>query len=168
MTVRPVFHGQIGSELRELREARGWSQHQTVSLAKRRKLPPLSVQKLRYLEEGRTKHPDAEVLRALSALYGVNYDELVARFIVAIYGFGAARAATTETIHGPLAGNWRLLQDDERQLLDAWRAATPEGRQAALAVLHVSKGPGQRTRRKASTRGNGVAADKRKAHPTRR
>jgi len=39
-------------------------------------MPALSVQKLRYLEEGRTKHPDAEVLRAVATMYELDFDEL--------------------------------------------------------------------------------------------
>lgn len=45
----------------------------------------ISLNALRYLEEGKTKHPDSGALRAVSKLYGLDYDELVAKFVQANY-----------------------------------------------------------------------------------
>lgn len=132
---RPVFHGRIGAELREMRESRGWTQSQVVDLARRRKLTGLSLQQLRYLEEGRTKHPDGDTLQAIASIYTLNYDELVARFVQASYGTAPVHLPTS----GALSGDWRLLMRWEHVALDAWRHSSPAGRKAALAVLRASK-----------------------------
>jgi transcriptional regulator with XRE-family HTH domain len=146
MSPRPVFHGQIGAELRELREARGWSQSQAVHLAGRRHLPAVSVQQLRFLEEGRTKHPDADILRSVAGLYGLEYQDLVARYVRANYG--SVKVALDAPPAAPLDHRtWKLLEDDELPVLEAWRRSTAEGRQGALAVLGVSKKPATQSKR---------------------
>ena len=73
----PVFYeGKLGQYFRDLRENRGWSLRQAVLIAEQRKLP-VSLGALRWLEGGLTKNPEPEVLRALSALYGEPYGNIV-------------------------------------------------------------------------------------------
>lgn len=132
---RPVFHGRLGAELKQMRESRGWSLSQVVDLARRRRLTGLSPQQLRYLEEGRTKHPEADALQAVAAIYNLKYEELVARFVQVSYGTAAVHLPTAAA----LTGDWRLLMPAEHMALDAWRQSSPAGRKAALAVLKVSR-----------------------------
>lgn len=89
MTSRPVFHAQTGALLERLREERGWTQSEAASLAERRGLKGLSRQILLKLEKGLIKTPDPETLRAVAALYGVDYMELFTRFIGKRYGIGS-------------------------------------------------------------------------------
>lgn len=81
---RPVFHRELGRLFTEKRTLRGWSQGQAV-LRSRQLGAPVSLNSLRYLEEGKTKYPDADALRALSKLYDLDYEDLVARFVRANY-----------------------------------------------------------------------------------
>jgi len=81
MTKRPVFHADLGRFFTQLRTARGLkSQRQAALVAKNRKLP-VSYQVLQRLEAGRTKTPEPELLRALSALYDVPYEEIVRQWV---------------------------------------------------------------------------------------
>ena len=85
VAARPVFYPDLGAEIASWREARGWSQRQAALIARNRKLKTLSIQALRLLEEGRTKSPDAELLRDLAALYERPYEYVAGRFILARY-----------------------------------------------------------------------------------
>lgn len=85
---RPVFHPVIGKTLKDARLRRGWSFGQTVIQAAKRNLP-ITKSSVRYLEEGKTKHPDAETLKAVAVLYGLSYRDL------APWGWRSPRPAWT-------------------------------------------------------------------------
>lgn len=87
MTVaqRPTFHAEIGAFLVHLRQMKGWSQRQTVNMARQRGIA-LSLGSLRFLEEGKTKHPDRTLLAGVAALYDLPFELLVQRFVEANYG----------------------------------------------------------------------------------
>jgi hypothetical protein len=83
---RPTFHAKIGQFLMHLRLMRGWiSERRYPGSATRRLVQPGS---LRFLEEGKTKHPDRKLLEGVAALYDVPFAMLVQRFIEANYGSG--------------------------------------------------------------------------------
>jgi transcriptional regulator with XRE-family HTH domain len=83
---RPVFHKELGQFFESLREAQGWNQRQAADIAKRRRIKSLSRQVLLRLEDGKTKNPEPEVLRALAELYERPYEEIAARFIAVRFG----------------------------------------------------------------------------------
>lgn len=85
---RPVFHPDLGRFFSDLRETHGWTLRGAASLAKRRGLG-LSYQALFRLERGQVKNPEPEVMRAVAALYTLNYDEVVERFVSMRYGLGS-------------------------------------------------------------------------------
>jgi transcriptional regulator with XRE-family HTH domain len=81
---RPVFHPALGTFFKELRESRGWSLRGAASLAGRRELA-LTYQVLFRLEQGQVKNPEPEVMRAIASLYGLDYSDVVSRFIAMRY-----------------------------------------------------------------------------------
>lgn len=83
---RPVFHKELGDRLRKLREAHDWSVQQAINIAKGKQHRALTLNRLRWLEEGKTKFPDAEVLRAVADIYDLTYAELAKAFVAANYG----------------------------------------------------------------------------------
>jgi hypothetical protein len=83
---RPVFHKDLGDFLKGVREHRGWSLQQAVNVAAGKKLPALTWNKLRLIEAGKTKLPDPDVLRAVAAIYGLNYLELAVPLVEETYG----------------------------------------------------------------------------------
>jgi transcriptional regulator with XRE-family HTH domain len=87
---RPVFHKELGEFFESLREAHGWTQRQAGDIAARRKLNGLSRQVLLRLENGRTKNPEPNVLRALADLYEMSYEEIAARFIAVRFGLSVS------------------------------------------------------------------------------
>jgi transcriptional regulator with XRE-family HTH domain len=80
-----VFFPALGAYFVSLREARGWNQSQAGDIAARRKIP-ITYQALRGLEEGKTKSPEPELLRAVSELYDVPYEQVVGRVLFERYG----------------------------------------------------------------------------------
>ena len=84
MPPRPTFHGEIGQYLVGLRRSQSWSQRQAVTIARRRGLP-VSLGSLRFLEQGKTKHPDRALLVAIATLYEVPFELLVQQFVRANY-----------------------------------------------------------------------------------
>lgn len=86
MSERPVFHAELGARLRRYREAKKWSLEHAVQRAKDKGFSSMTAQKLRYLEDGMTKHPDADVLAAISAIYRIDYASLVGHFVRRNYG----------------------------------------------------------------------------------
>jgi transcriptional regulator with XRE-family HTH domain len=97
MAERPIFSADLGAYFRAFRERKGWNQRQTADIAERRGLPDLTYNTLRYLEEGKTKNPDPDVLKAVSALYDVPYETLVAECIRAQYGVTMHPVAQDDT-----------------------------------------------------------------------
>ncbi len=73
----PVVHNRrLGEYFRDLRRNLGWNLSRTVLIAEQRQLP-VSRGALRWLEGGLTKNPEPQLLRALSALYGEPYGNMV-------------------------------------------------------------------------------------------
>ena len=81
MMARSLYHPELGQYFRALRESRGWSQRSRALLAARKRHLPIEATPLSWLETGRTKNPDPELLRALATLYGVPFTE-VAREVI--------------------------------------------------------------------------------------
>jgi transcriptional regulator with XRE-family HTH domain len=82
---RPVFYeGTLGRYFRDLREEKGWSLIETVSLAKRKRLP-VGLGALKWLEGGLTKNPEQTLLRSLSTLYGEPYANIVREVTRRVY-----------------------------------------------------------------------------------
>jgi transcriptional regulator with XRE-family HTH domain len=83
---RPIFHRELGELLVTLRTARAWSVQQAVIQSRVKHPGVLTWNVLTRLESGKTKHPDAEALRALADLYELDYTVLATSFVVANYG----------------------------------------------------------------------------------
>ena len=83
MRERPTFHAEFGEYVRGLRVRLNdahpgrWTLRGAADLAHRRGLASLTRQILFRLEQGQTRHPDANVLMEVADLYGVPYAELV-------------------------------------------------------------------------------------------
>lgn len=88
MRRRPVYFKELGDFLIALREGKKWQQAHAAARAKRRGLVALTRQVLLRLEKGQTKSPDPDALRAVAALYGVDYVDLVIRMMNERYGLG--------------------------------------------------------------------------------
>ena len=95
---RPTFHAKIGAFLVRLREMKGWSQRKTVTVARQSGIA-LSLGSLRFLEEGKTKHPDRVLLAGIAALYDVPFELLVQRFVEANYGIEVTFAPLEQARH---------------------------------------------------------------------
>lgn len=85
---RPVFHPGIGFDLRALRESKRWSVEHVVDRAADKGHAALTENRLRWIEAGLAEHPDPDVLRAIAAVYNLDYAPLVWRFVEATYGVG--------------------------------------------------------------------------------
>lgn len=136
MERRPVFHPDLGRYFAELRKAHGWKQSQAAHFAARRGLAALTRQVLLRLENGKTKNPEPDVLRAVGDLYGVPYEQLVTRCVEAQYGVelrparpGEARPAAWGQ-PGLAAGD-----EDELRLLERYRQISPRHREVLDALL---------------------------------
>jgi len=64
----------------------GWSVQRAVIAAKGKGHAALTLNKLRWLEAGKTKAPDREVLSAVCDVYGLDYSEVASAFVAALYG----------------------------------------------------------------------------------
>lgn len=97
----PVFYeAKLGQYFRELRENQGWTLSRAVLVAKQRKLP-VGLSALKWLEGGLTKSPRPKLLRALSALYGEPYGNMVqevARHVFATKPHELLEGATPPTL----------------------------------------------------------------------
>ena len=82
---RPTFHAELGAFFVHLRRMKGWSQRKATLMARQRGIA-LSLGSLRFLEEGKTKHPDRGLLEGIASLYDVPFEMLVQRFVEANYG----------------------------------------------------------------------------------
>lgn len=92
---RPVFHAEIGDRLKGWREKKGWSVQRAINASAARHGKVLTPNKLRWLEEGKAKMPDSDVLRAVADIYGQSYEELATYFIGASYGSDLLRHSGT-------------------------------------------------------------------------
>ena len=80
---RPVFHAELGEILKKTRGRRAIH---TVTLMARDRGFTVTDNQIRWIEAGKTQHPDADVLRALSAVYGMDYEPLAWLFVNRNYG----------------------------------------------------------------------------------
>lgn len=83
---RPVFHEELGQQLKALRTRREWSVQQAVNYARSKGHTGLTWNKLTLLEGGKTKFPEREALQAVAALYDLRFDELARSFVLRNYG----------------------------------------------------------------------------------
>jgi transcriptional regulator with XRE-family HTH domain len=157
---RPIFHAEFGRYLAKLREDKtGWTQSDAARFG-RRHSPALSRNVIVHLEQGKTKDPEPEVLRALANLYGVEYLEIVTRFIESRYRIDLTRhtgsgrsAAQTGGIDVP--SPTRVLTDERLHALDGIVSA-------ATAIIELGEqihAAGQTIigRQDATTRGRAAA-----------
>jgi hypothetical protein len=80
---RPVFHRDIAADLRAMR---GGKSATLLIIAAEKKGHTLSPQKLRGVEVGTTRYPDRDVLEAVAAAHGLDYQQLAWRYVTANYG----------------------------------------------------------------------------------
>jgi hypothetical protein len=84
---RPVFSKELAHFFVSLRDDKGWGQRQAADFARRRaengerELKPLTRQVMLKLEAGKTKNVEPAILRAVAALYGKTYEEIVTAYI---------------------------------------------------------------------------------------
>lgn len=80
MPARPKFLPDFAKFLVDAREAHGWKQAQAADIAVRRRLQ-VGYQSLRWLEEGKIKNPEPELIQAVAKLYGLPYEGVLARLL---------------------------------------------------------------------------------------
>lgn len=127
-------HVALGGWLRELRIAAGFdSQPRAEMRAQHLGLASITQGKLSYAERGWNPMPDPRLLLDLATLYGVPYEDLVARCVEAQYGLAMRPAqpgkARPETSVQP------ELTDEDRMLVDFRRLATKLGRTTQFMKL---------------------------------
>lgn len=158
MRVRPVFHAEFGAYLKEVRESKArseagratWTLRGVAERAHRRGFTALSRQILFRLEQGQTRHPDAEVLLEVAELYGLAYADLVDRYLASEYGLhsvqrdlsGHAIAANStptqeEAVAAKLAAATRHIEQLEERLAE-YRAIADETQAIAARLLRLS------------------------------
>ena len=86
---RPVFLKEFGDYLITVRTEKKWKQQQASDIAARRGLTAVTYQRLRWLEEGKIKSPEPELLMEVADLYGLSYRALVDQFVTLRYGIHA-------------------------------------------------------------------------------
>lgn len=89
--MRPVFYPDLGEYFEGLRAAEGWSQSDAARFAAQRGLTALTRQVLLRLENGATKNPEPDVLRAVADLYGQDYQHRVAASASSVAPCGVLR-----------------------------------------------------------------------------
>lgn len=136
MADRPVFHPELGTFFRRLREAKGWNQSQAASQARRWKLNALTRQVLIRLETGKTKNPEPDVLLALARLYEWPPRELFARFLEARYGITVKpEALDLGAALAPVVGDYALLSSEESETLMTLRLLPRAKTEHVLAII---------------------------------
>lgn len=108
---RPVFHKELGQRLVALRNKRGWSVQEAVNYSQRTHPRVLTWNRLTRLESGKTKHPDAEALRAVADLYDLDYRRLATDFIAANYGSDLIRHDDAELSPLPAISKGEVADD---------------------------------------------------------
>lgn len=101
---------KLSDNLHMLREERGWTQD---DVAQRLGVSKMAVSNY---ESGK-RYPKSETLEALADLFNVDMDFLIGR--------------------SPVSA--RLLTSEELRIVDAYRAASEDTRDAVAAVLHVKR-----------------------------
>ena len=138
---RKVFSSGLGKYFEELRVSKDWSQRQAEDIAiNRKKLVALNRQTIFRLERGVIKHPSADVLRAVSALYDVSYDEVVSAVTAHVYGsdlpgHSAAQDSSTDADQARGGPQHAPAPDTARLVALAAEAGRREGQHEALARL---------------------------------
>jgi transcriptional regulator with XRE-family HTH domain len=135
MGERQIFYEELGLYFEALREGKGWKQTVAAGIARRRKLTGLSYNAIRYLEAGKTKHPDAKVLRAAAQLYSVPYEELVIRYVAAHYDVHLVPECATAEKALPATPAVIPFAPAERKLLAEFRRLDLGQQQAVLSLL---------------------------------
>ena len=132
---RPVRFRGLGDFFLHLRAARGWNQSDPARFAAQKGIGGFTRQMWLRLERGQTKDPDPGVLRSVAQLYELPYEELIRRVVSAKYGVDLTPERIAAVLDEQLALEEYRARDDERPLLDRWRASSPKGRELALIVL---------------------------------
>jgi HTH-type transcriptional regulator, competence development regulator len=133
MAERPTFHAELGEYFVGLRQRRELGQRQAAEIADRRNITALSRQVLLRLEQGKTKNPEPEVLKAIADLYGVTYDELVIRCVEAQYGVEMRPAKPGEP--KPETKAQPELTEEDQILIGFRRLAAKHGRTTQFMKL---------------------------------
>lgn len=121
---RPVFHLQLGQYIAGFRANRKWSIHRAVLAARHKGHAALTDNKLRWMEEGKTKAPDQDVLRAIADIYEVDYIGLARAFVEANYGSDLLRhpadqrSASAGGADVPASDERRRIRDLEQRIAD--------------------------------------------------
>lgn len=114
---RPVFYEATAKYFRELREARKLGFRQMVARAQAAKLTAITIETLRGLEKGKTKVPDANVLRDIARFYDLPYEHLAGLFVEHLYGLRVSAAGTATEVERPADESVRTIVPEPR--LDA-------------------------------------------------
>ena len=109
-------------------------------IAKKRGLDGITQQVLLRLEHGKTKNPEPEILRGVSHLYGVAYEDLVVRCVEAQFGVELRPAKPGEP--KPEAHIVPALDPKEEALLGLLRAIPDKGRRLDLMRLMANAAAG--------------------------
>lgn len=137
MKKRPVFHPVLGAYFAQLRHRKNWSQRQATAIARNRALTAIGKHAIARLERGEAKHPDRELLEALSLLYDVPIEEIVRRVTEASYPPASATTASQVSEAAPLYSA-DVGSEEEAALLLAYRSAGKAVKGAVLRALGVN------------------------------
>lgn len=155
---RPVFHKELGTYFRGIRESRRLKLRQAAMLASERGLTHLTKNVLHNLEHGLTKDIEPDVLRDISKLYSCNYDALVERVVADRYGVPGAtppQQAGTDAIE---ALRWLdALEESDVADVQALSAIPQASREKLLAVVRLVADLYQGREARGSTSGRGSA-----------
>lgn len=128
--IRPVFNRDLGLFLEQLRVGRGWTLRGAASFAARKQIA-LTYQVLFRMEKGQVKNPEPAVLKALAALYDVDYDDIVKRFVTKRHAVADAIGAVSAQEPSPVDQRVRLLEEQARAL----RGLVARARRQAIGLV---------------------------------
>lgn len=180
MTARKVFSVELGRFFVQLRESTGegkrrWTQRQAAQIADNRGLSALTKGTLWRLEAGKIKHPSAQVLHDVAALYRRPYDVIVREVVRIVYDIAPSHASnSTETApvgddatfaesptyavnqpsayrlesNDPVLVGLQSIIDQTLEVVAAYRSSASKShrKSATTAVKKPSKGAGPRYR----------------------
>ena len=142
MTKRPIYHAEFGRYLVALRESnklmtgQPWTQSDAARFAAERGLP-LTRLILRGLEEGKTKNPEADVLRAVADLYEVPYTDLVTRLVSSQFNLPLSDLSRHGLAIQPLREVPQNAQAELRQLRAEYNSLLRDVRDLNSALFRV-------------------------------
>jgi transcriptional regulator with XRE-family HTH domain len=147
MPQRPVFHSELGAYFTRLRQERGWTQRQTAAIARQKNMSAIGRQTVWRLETGKVKNPDEDVLRAIATLYGVTYEDLVARCVEAQYGIEMRPAKPgAPRLEAVVAA---AFDPEEQRVLKAFRRVkSAKQRHAIIITVEAMASPDSKRRTK--------------------